>query len=123
TPSARADEPHSGEVTSVSVVPTPGHADIVINVRGAVDVKDFVLSEPSRLVIDVMGAHLGRPGTLYDGVNRGGVLDVRYSQYRPDVVRIVIHMTGLKDYSLDKQADAIRISFGADREFLAWSST
>jgi type IV pilus assembly protein PilQ len=123
TPSVHADEPRSGEVTSVSVVPTPGHADIVINVRGAVDVKDFVLSDPSRLVIDVMGAHLSGSGTLYDGVNRGGVLDVRYSQFRPDVVRIVIHMTGLKDYSLDKSPEAIRISFGADREFLAWSST
>ena len=38
----RAGSP-SGEVTSVSVVPSPGRADVVVNIRGAVEVEDFVL--------------------------------------------------------------------------------
>jgi type IV pilus assembly protein PilQ len=118
-----AGEPASGEVTAVSVLPSPGKAEIVINVRGAVDVKDFVLQEPTRLVVDVMGAQLSGTGATYDGVNRAGILDVRYSQFRPDVVRVVVHLSDLKDYHLDKQGDAIRVSFGAERSFLAWSST
>ena len=71
----RADEPRSGQVTAVSVVSQPGRAEIVINVRGAVDVNDFVMREPTRLVIDVSGATLSDSGTLYDGVNRSGILD------------------------------------------------
>lgn len=117
-----ADPSRSGEVTGVSVIPSPGHAEIVINVRGAVEVKDFVLRDPSRLVVDVMGAKLNGASTLYDGVNRAGILDVRYAQFRPDVVRIVINLADARDYSLDQSNDAIRVSFGAERDFLAWSS-
>ena len=55
---ALADGPGSGEVTGVSVQASPGRADIVINVRGAVEVRDFMLQTPDRLVLDVMGARL-----------------------------------------------------------------
>src|SRR5919106_452159 len=55
---ALADGPGSGEVTGVSVQASPGRADIVINVRGAVEVRDFMLQGPNRLVLDVMGARL-----------------------------------------------------------------
>ncbi len=43
---ALADGPASGEVTGVSVQASPGRADIVINVRGAVEVRDFMLESP-----------------------------------------------------------------------------
>src|SRR5262249_53587123 len=76
-----------GEVTAVSVLPGSGTVSVVIDVRGTVTVRDFTLSTPSRLVIDVSGATLralgGRP---YDGVNRGGIVNIRYGQYRPDIV-------------------------------------
>ena len=81
---ALADGPGSGEVTGVSVQASPGRADIVINVRGAVEVRDFMLQGPDRLVLDVLGARLkGKTASLYDGVKRGGVLNVRYSQFEP----------------------------------------
>jgi type IV pilus assembly protein PilQ len=120
---ALADGPASGEVTGVSVQASPGRADIVINVRGAVEVRDFMLQGPDRLVLDVMGAKLNRnSGSLYDGVKRGGVLNVRYSQFQPDVVRIVLELDRAKDYNVERGTDAIRISFGTDQSFLAWSS-
>jgi type IV pilus assembly protein PilQ len=120
---ALADGPGSGEVTGVSVQASPGRADIVINVRGAVDIRDFMLQGPDRLVLDVMGARLkGNSAGLYDGVKRGGVLNVRYSQFDRDVVRIVLTLDGAKDYNLERGTDAIRVSFGTDQSFLAWSS-
>jgi len=119
----RAAPPPTGQVTAVSVVPTPGRAEIVINIRGAVEVKDFVLREPNRLVIDVLGATLSSSGATYDGINRAGVSDVRYSQFRPDVVRVAIYLDEQRDYRVDRDGDAVRISFGADQNFLAWSST
>jgi type IV pilus assembly protein PilQ len=120
---ALADGPASGEVTGVSVQASPGRADIVINVRGAVEVRDFMLQGPDRLVLDVMGAKLkGNTSSLYDGVKRGGVLNLRYSQFQPDVVRIVLELDHAKDYHVERGSDAIRVSFGTDQSFLAWSS-
>lgn len=113
--------PPAAQVTAVSVLPTPGHAEIVIALQGAAEVRDFVLREPDRLVIDVVGATL-KSGTAYDGIRRGGITDIRYSQFRPDVVRIAIYLDGEREYRLDKGGDAIRVRFGADQSFLAWSS-
>jgi type IV pilus assembly protein PilQ len=123
TSAARADGPASGEVTGVSVQAAPGRADVVINVRGAVEVRDFMLQNPDRLVLDVMGAQLkGNLAGLYDGVKRGGVLNVRYSQFEPDVVRIVLVLDRAKDYHLERGIGLIRVSFGTDQSFLDWSS-
>jgi hypothetical protein len=69
---ARAEGPGSGEVTAVSLAPAAGKAEVVIAVRGAVDVKDFLLTSPDRLVLDVVGATLGQNApAVYDGVKRG----------------------------------------------------
>ena len=122
--SAWAEGPGSGEVTAVSLAPAAGKTEIVVNVRGAVDVRDFLLSSPDRLVLDVVGAKLGgTTATLYDGVKRGGVVNLRYSQFRPDIVRIVIDLEGPQTYKIDRSSnDAIRVSFSSGEGFQAWSS-
>lgn len=120
---ARAAEPGSGEVTAVSLTPAAGKAEVVIGIRGAVEVKDFLLTSPDRLVLDVVGATLsnGAPST-YDGVKRGGVLNLRYSQFRPDVVRIVLDLDSPKAYQVERTGEEIRVTFAAGG-FQAWSST
>ncbi|HEY6948949.1 MAG TPA: AMIN domain-containing protein, partial [Gemmatimonadales bacterium] len=122
TPALAEGGPESGEVTGVSVLPAPGKAEVVINVRGAVQVRDFMLHAPDRLVVDVVGATLSTRGALYDGVNRGGVVNLRYSQFRPDVVRIVLDLDGAREYKLARVNDEVRVSFGSDQAFAAWSS-
>ncbi|MFQ6046510.1 MAG: secretin N-terminal domain-containing protein [Gemmatimonadales bacterium] len=119
-PSAYADP---GEVTAVSILPGAGRVLVVIDVRGSVSVQDFTLRHPDRLVIDVVGAKLRMPRASYDGQNRGGIRDIRYAQFRPDVVRIVLELEELKDYELEYSDDAIRVTLGSDRAFTAWSST
>jgi type IV pilus assembly protein PilQ len=120
---ARTEGPGSGEVTAVSLAPSAGKAEVVIAVRGAVDVRDFVLASPDRLVLDVVGARLSDAApAVYDGVKRGGVLNLRYSQFRPDIVRIVIDLDGAKAYEVTRQGESIKISFGSDQGFQAWSS-
>jgi type IV pilus assembly protein PilQ len=111
-----------GEVTAVSILPGAGRTHIVIDIRGSVDVQDFALDNPPRLVVDVEGARLNTTGAQYDGQNRGGIVNVRYAQYTPEVVRVVIELESLHGYQLERVEDAIRISFGSDRSFEAWSS-
>jgi type IV pilus assembly protein PilQ len=60
---------------------------------------------------------------LYDGRNRGGIKNVRYAQFRPDVVRVVIDLDALRDYTVERGTDQVRVEMGADRGgFAAWSS-
>ena len=112
-----------GEVKAVSVLPAPGRVEIVIDLRGAVEVQDFTLASPARLVIDLQSARLAAPAALYDGQNRGGIKNVRYAQFRPGVVRVVIDLDVLKDYQIEKRDGQVRVKIGADRTaFGAWSS-
>lgn len=120
TPPPVANGP--GDVTAISVLPSLGSVIVVVDVQGAVNVKDFTLSNPARLVVDVEGARLKIPGVLYDGAIRGGIVHIRYSQFRPDVVRIVLELESLRDYQLDYVDDTIRIAFSTDHQFAAWSS-
>src|SRR5256712_6766350 len=112
-----------GEVRGVSVLPASGKVEIVIDLQGAAVVQDFPLSNPARLVIDLEGARLTAPVALYDGQNRGGVRNVRYAQFKPDVVRVVIDLDALKDYQVERAAGQVRVRIGTERTgFAAWSS-
>src|SRR2546426_329106 len=112
-----------GEVRGVSVVPATGRVEIVIDVQGAALIQDFTLSNPARLVIDLQGTRLTGPVALYDGQNRGGVRNVRYAQFKPDVVRVVIDLDALKDYQVERGAGQVRVRIGTERTaFAAWSS-
>jgi type IV pilus assembly protein PilQ len=113
-----------GEVRGVSVLPAAGKVEIVIDLQGAAVVQDFTLANPARLVIDLQGARLTAPAALYDGQNRGGVRNVRYAQFKPDVVRVVIDLDALKDYQVERAAGQVRVRIGTERtSFAAWSSS
>lgn len=109
-----------GAVISLSVVPTGGRAQVVIGVDGAVSVRDFVLREPDRIVVDITGAKLGVKKGGYDRIARGGVLDVRYAQNQPNVVRIVLTVDGPRRYEVVHNAGDVRISVDGGGTFATW---
>ena len=78
-------------VKSVSVIPSSGKTDVVIGVNAAVEVQNFTLAAPARVVIDLNGATLSMGHHSYDRVERGGITNIRYSQFRPNVVKQVMH--------------------------------
>jgi type IV pilus assembly protein PilQ len=119
---ARAAALQGGQVTGVSLLPAPGRAEVVVGVRGDVEVRDFVLRSPDRLVLDISGARLAGISANYDGVARGGVKNLRYGQYQNDVVRVVVELDALKDYKVERTGDAVSVSFASDLTFLSWSS-
>jgi type IV pilus assembly protein PilQ len=113
-----------GEVRGVSVLPATGKVEVVIDLQGAAELRDFTLTNPARLVIDLIGTRLTVPAALYDGLNRGGVKNVRYAQFKPDVVRIVIDLDALKDYQVDRSGGQVHVRIGSERSgFAAWSSS
>ena len=66
----------SSTVRTVSVVPTAGRAQVVIGVDASVEVDDFLLESPYRIVIDLKGATLDM-APRYDRLARGGVTNIR----------------------------------------------
>src|SRR5881628_670764 len=89
---AASARPAEGAVSSLTVAPVAGKAELVVGVSGAVKVSEFTLKSPDRIVLDIDNAMLGLASTGYDRAARGGVTDVRYSQFRKSTVRIVISL-------------------------------
>lgn len=112
-------------VHSLSVVPSSGKTEVVIGVNAGVDVQDFTLDAPSRVVVDLNGATLAMSNRSYDRVSRGGIVNVRYSQYRPNVVRVVIEMDAKHPYEVKRNEGEVRISVtgGKTAEYSSWSPT
>ena len=122
-PRPSAVETTDGEVRAVTLVPSPGKAELLIQLDGAVAVRDFTLDDPARVVLDLEGAVL--PPSFrdaYDGVNRAGVVGMRVRQYAPGTVRVVLVLDRLKPYEVVKEDGAVRVSFGAQQSFAAWSA-
>jgi type IV pilus assembly protein PilQ len=112
-------------VHSLSVVPSSGKAEVVIGVNAAVGVQDFTLDAPARVVVDLQGATLDMSYHTYDRVARGGITNVRYSQYRPNVVRVVIELDAKHPYEVKRAANEIRVSVtgGKTADYTSWGTT
>ncbi len=112
-------------VHSLSVVPSSGKTEVVIGVNAAVDLQDFTLDAPARVVVDLNGATLDMSHRSYDRVSRGGITNIRYSQYRPNIVRVVIEMDAKHPYKITRSNGEVRISVtgGKTTDYTAWSSS
>ncbi|CAN5166076.1 hypothetical protein BH23GEM2_BH23GEM2_03370 [soil metagenome] len=112
----------SGSVTGLSLVPASGRAEVVIAVDAAVDVRDFRLPSPERVVLDLSGARLDMPPRGYDRVSRGGVINVRYAQFQPSVVRVVLELSGPYAHEVRRDGGEVRVSIvGNSASFDPWS--
>ena len=116
------ETPNAPAVRSVSVVPASGKAEIVIGVDASVDVDDFALESPHRVVVDLKGAVLGMRPT-YDRQARGGVVNVRAAQFKPNVVRVVIEMDAAHSYEVSRNGNEVRVAVaGGATNFASWYS-
>lgn len=111
-------------VTAVSVVPNLDRTDILVAVDGSVTFRDFTMEGPHRLILDVLNARHALPNDDYRGVDRGGILAIRTSQYSDDIVRIVVELSQPAEYTIEQYEGTIRISmenhFGS---FDPWETT
>jgi type IV pilus assembly protein PilQ len=105
----------------VSVLPAADRTEIVIGVDGDVTASDFALTEPNRIVVDLVGM---RPVAAANfRVDRGGIRSVRVAQYSPDIVRLVIDVTESVEYRVERATGEVRLSFvNPEGTFEPWKS-
>jgi type IV pilus assembly protein PilQ len=60
----------------------------------------------------------------YDKVSRGGITNVRYSQYRPNIVRVVIELDAKHPYEVKRNPNEVRVSVtgGKTAEYSSWGT-
>jgi type IV pilus assembly protein PilQ len=116
--------PSAASVHTVSVVPASGKTEVVIGVNAAVEVRDFTLSSPHRVVLDIQGATLDMSGRRYDKVSRGGITNVRYSQFKTGVVRVVIELDAVHPYEVKRADGEVRVAIsGGVASSSSWSTS
>src|SRR5687767_12380574 len=117
------ENPYAPAVRSVSVVPAAGRAEIVIGVDASIEVDDFALEAPYRVVVDLKGAVLSM-APRYDRQPRGGVTNVRAGQFNPTTVRVVIELDAPHSYEVVRKDGEVRVMVaGGAASFSAWHSS
>jgi len=76
------------------------------------------------VVIDLMGARFGSPEGILEAVGRGGIHNIRASQYSADVVRVVLEVDGPLEYTVRTGETWVRIALAnpSGVDFEPWSS-
>jgi len=122
TARAASARPAEGAVTSLTVAPVAGKAELVVGISGAVKVSEFTLKSPDRVVIDIENATLGVAPVGYDKVARGGVTDIRYSQFRKGTVRVVIYLDAERPYRVWRTAGQVHVAVTSEpaAQFATW---
>ncbi len=113
----------AGSVQEVRISPAGSETEIAILTVGEVEVREFALADPARLIVDVYGAESTLSRAVYDAIGRGGVVRLRSSQFREDVVRLVFDLAGMAEYRSEKEPDRFIVRFANPAGvFEAWSS-
>ena len=111
------------DVHGLRVLSAGDRTVVEIVVDGPAAAADYLLQGPARLVVDVPGARHALPAYRFPRIDRGGVLGVRTSQFRPDVVRVVIELQAPVEYAVERREGLIRLSFpNPGGEFDAWEA-
>ena len=99
-----------GPVTGVSIHSAASQTEIVVSVDGHVEVQDFLLQGPHRLVLDLMGARHALDQDSYSNVNRGGIRAIRTSQYSDEIVRLVLELDDAVPYVVESRPGAVWVT-------------
>ena len=118
-PTGHASVAAARTLTGLALVPGADGAELVIGVSGPVEVHDFAIASPHRIVLDLGEARLGAARLAYDGTARGGVTNVRVAQNRADVVRIVVDLDAAYPYAVTRDAGSVRVTIRGEARFAA----
>jgi type IV pilus assembly protein PilQ len=97
--------------------------EVVLAVDGEIQIRDFTMEGPDRLVIDLLGTRSALAGESFPNVNLGGIRSIRARQYSDDIVRVELELLAPLGYAITPGNGFVRISlenlFG---EFDPWTA-
>ena len=102
-------------ISSVAITQAPQHSSVRVEGEGRLDLRAARMQNPDRVVLDFNGARLGVHKTVIPGVS-APVRGVRLGQYKPDVARVVIDLTGAARFEISREASAVVVQFEAAAE-------
>jgi type IV pilus secretin PilQ/predicted competence protein len=113
----------AGRVQEVRISPSGDETEIAVIKNGDVEIRDFILRDPARLILDVHGAVNELPEGTFEGIGRGGIVRLRSSQFRDDVVRLVFDLARPATYQTADDGDRYTVRFAnPGGSFEPWSS-
>jgi hypothetical protein len=99
------------ELKDVAVVPGDGGLTVAVTTSGAPTVKAALMDGPWRIVLDFEGCEY-RWAKNPVAVGREPVKELRGSQYRKGIARVVIELTRRVPYTLEPHAEGLRVVLG-----------
>src|SRR5882757_10509437 len=99
-------------ISSVAITQASQRASVRVEGAGPLEVHASRVQDPDRLVLDFSGTKLAVHKTVIPGVS-APVRGVRLGQYRPDVARVVIDLTGASPYQISRDGLSVVVSFDA----------
>jgi type IV pilus assembly protein PilQ len=113
----------AGRVQEVRISPSGDETEIAVITNGEVEVRDFILRDPARLILDVHGAVSELPEGAFEGIGRGGIVRLRSSQFTDDVVRLVFDLAAPADYHTTEDGERYLVRFAnPGATFEPWST-
>jgi type IV pilus secretin PilQ/predicted competence protein len=114
------------KIQDISVRKFEGVTEVVISCDDVPDAKDFTLTKPDRLVIDIKGATIGF-GNKTMALSRGGITSISTSQFDREggIARVVVEMTSSPSYILmTEESDiVIKLTTKDTAPFAEWKAT
>jgi type IV pilus assembly protein PilQ len=105
----------SAVISSVAITQAPQRSSVRVEGEGRLDARVSRMQNPDRLVLDFSGTRLAVDRTVIPGLSEP-VRDVRLGQYRPNVARVVVDLTGVAPYQILHDGTALVINFDVQPE-------
>ena len=86
---------------------------IIVETNGAAQFKDFVLTNPWRIVVDITGVR-SSVGNKTEAVSNSAVERLRIGQPGPNVVRLVLDARAKVNYRVERDGESLVITVGDD---------
>jgi len=99
-------------ISSVALTQGTERASVRVVGEGRLQPHAVRMQNPDRLVLDFDGTRLAVQKTVIPGV-ASPVREVRLGQYRRDIARVVIDLTGASPYQIARDGDAVVVYFEA----------
>ena len=112
------------EMREVRIASEGTETEITVVVSGRPTPRHAMLTNPPRLLLDIDGVNRGLAHPHYDQIDRGGVLGMRSTQFRPEMVRLVFDLERETRYRVTADSGAVRVTFlNPGPPFSPWSTS